>query len=192
MSNMTMQELYHRIKSDIVSMQVGNAIISEQKMADRYGTTKLNAREALALLCHEGYLDKYPRQGYVVRPIYQNEFNEVVQVKNIIELAAAEIIIDNCTDDEIKSLYAVAQQDNVTVENFHEYNRRFHVAFVGLAKNETMSRIHNNLLYTSSRPGRYYYTSYPLKLMEDHVKIVDALLTRDRRHARDVISKANR
>lgn len=192
MSNMTMQELYRKIKSDIVSMQVGNAIISEQRMADRYGTTKLAAREALALLCHEGYLDKYPRQGYMVRPIYQNEFNEVVQVKNIIELAAADIIIDKCTDDEIKSLYAIAQKDDVTVENFHEYNRDFHSAFVALAKNETMSGIHHNLICTSSRPGRYYYTSYPEQLIHDHVEIVDALLSRDHDKVRAVITNANK
>lgn len=61
-------QVLHRLREGIVNcVYKPGEIITETEVAQRYGSSKTPAREALSTLCLEEYLQKFPRKGYLVK-----------------------------------------------------------------------------------------------------------------------------
>ena len=69
-------QLYKEIKNDIVSnFSVGDKLPSIRKIASTYNLSKTTVESAYKQLYAEGYIDSYPKSGYVVIDTYFDNFN---------------------------------------------------------------------------------------------------------------------
>ena len=183
---MTLAErTYEKIKEDIINLKYEvNEMLSEQMMAEKYKVSKTTAREALGMLNKEDFLIKYPSRGYFIKDVCLKEFEEIRQLRLFIERGVVEIIIDNCTDEEVKSLYDVINEKKPTGTNFYKLNRGFHYSLAKLTGNRRLCDILNNLVCSISRPFSYInYGKNIDSLQNIHKKIVDAILNRDKKEA---------
>jgi len=69
-------QLYNEIKNDIVSnFSVGDKLPSIRKIASTYNLSKTTVESAYKQLYAEGYIDSYPKSGYVVIDTYFDNFH---------------------------------------------------------------------------------------------------------------------
>lgn len=65
-------------------------MITEAEISEKFGVSKTPSREALNYLCMEGFLDKIPNKGYLVRGLSVAELQSLFQFRGILEKASAE------------------------------------------------------------------------------------------------------
>ena len=59
--------VYGKIRDAIMTGELASdELIQEQRVADRYGISKITAREVLQRLCHDKYLKSFPRKGNMI------------------------------------------------------------------------------------------------------------------------------
>jgi DNA-binding GntR family transcriptional regulator len=163
--------------------------LSEQKVASQFGSSKTPAREAMALLCREGYLLRYPNCGYVVRKIDSDEYAEVERFRRTLERAAIGIIHEFKPDAELRAIREeLLGEIDLTVDD-NERNYRFHMRLVRLTRNRFFIEALDTAMASAARWMRfsklksYGETSAVEEYTNSHVAIVDALLAHDLQQA---------
>jgi len=69
-------QLYNELKSDIISnLKIGDKINSIRKTSTLYNVSKNTVETAYSQLVAEGFIDSYPKSGYVVTDTNYNNFN---------------------------------------------------------------------------------------------------------------------
>lgn len=188
------KQIYNDLRESIISgeIQPGH-MLGEQDMADKYNSSKMPVREALHQLCQEGYLISYPRRGYVVSNITEEDFFEVQQVRLPLELLSVDLVIEKASDLEIKELYDVlSTHENDTIgkstnSRLHSINSVFHLELARLSQNKRLYNSLNHLIGEVSRAGYRFYSSAVLQERHFHERIIDALLERDAEKAKSLL-----
>ena len=174
------QIIYNALKKSILSKEYsGNELITEQKVAQQFGVSKTPAREALAQLCQEGYVTRYPSLGYVVKELSFQQVMDIFELRFILECGAAKIIVKWASDEDIIDLYSLLEMAGTTYEDYHVMNARFHT---GLGKLTGNSYLHEDILRmanATARPSSYINYKATQTVPDYHKRIVDALLARD-------------
>jgi DNA-binding GntR family transcriptional regulator len=112
--------------------------LSENELAERFGTSRTPIREAVAILAHEGLIDQIPQVGIKVRPADRDEVNELVHVRGAVEKAAASELCKKRSLDDIRALeqlvdaMAMAEQVSDRVA-FLDHDTEFHSKIAELA-----------------------------------------------------------
>ena len=79
-------QLYEAVKNDIISnLSVGDKLPSIRKIASTYNLSKTTVESAYRQLYAEGYIESYPKSGYVVIDTYFDGF----ETKDRVDLAIA-------------------------------------------------------------------------------------------------------
>lgn len=188
------RQIYADLREDITSgkLQPGH-MLGEQNLADRYGSSKMPVREALHQLCQEGYLVSYPRRGYVVSPITEEDFFEVQQLRLALEMLSLELIVKQSSDEEIFALRDILAQyreggdPKAQVALLHAINTSFHLGLAKLSKNKRLYEALTHLVGEASRAGYRFYSLAKLKERHFHERILEALLERDAEKAKAVL-----
>jgi DNA-binding GntR family transcriptional regulator len=188
------RQIYADLREDITAgkLQPGH-MLGEQTLADHYGSSKMPVREALHQLCQEGYLVSYPRRGYVVSNITEEDFFEVQQMRLALEMLSLELIVKNSSDAEILALRSILDQyeegddAKAQVALLHSINTNFHLGLARLAKNKRLYEALSHLVGEASRAGYRFYSLAKLKERHFHERILEALLERDAEKAKAVL-----
>jgi len=145
-ANQTAEELYKKIKDEIFEFHLlpGDRI-TESELASRYGVSRTPIRSALYRLKHEGYFDVHFRSGWSVRPFDFVRFDELYDLRAIIEITAIERLCqaDAAPLGPLKEIWtipaAARQKDARTVSDMDE---EFHCRLVEAAGNREIARVH--------------------------------------------------
>lgn len=141
---------YERIKADIFEFRLrpGDRF-SEPEIALRLGVSRTPVREALLRLAREGYVIVAARSGWQVRPLDFKAFDDLYDVRLILETAAVRRLCDMETRASLDSLREVwlaprAQwlTDGRTVAGLDE---AFHGTLVAATGNEELARMHREV-----------------------------------------------
>src|ERR1700754_4688949 len=90
-TNRAAEEIYKKLKEEIFDfLLLPGDRFTETELAERYGASRTPVRSALYRLKHEGYLEGQFRSGWRVRPFDFNHFDELYDLRTVIELAAIE------------------------------------------------------------------------------------------------------
>ena len=85
------ERIYRQIKRDLMMCRLPSSeLFSEQMLADRYNCSRTPAREAAGRLVSEGFLNKYPSKGYIVRLPTEREMSEMRYCLYSLETAASQ------------------------------------------------------------------------------------------------------
>lgn len=144
--------VYQRIKNDIFDFKLmPSERFTESEIAEVYKVSRTPVRQALYRLQQEGYVDVGFRRGWQVRPLNFRYYEELYDVRMILENIAIDMLCDFngelpidleilkekwCIQPEqyLKDLKTLAQQDE-----------DFHCSLVRAAGNQEMARIHREL-----------------------------------------------
>lgn len=191
-SNSLANQVYTSLREAIIEGSItANDILTEKKLAEQYNVSKAPIREALHRLCQEGYLNSYPRKGYMVNEISQQECCLMQQFRYYMESAAIGSIVDKASDEQIRSLYAIIEEPTPAPPKeknpYKAVNTQFHLAMAQLVDNHYLADTLRHYVGSITRVVIRYPALAKLQKKEDHAAIVDALLARDRQKAIDLL-----
>lgn len=159
----------------------------EIDLAERFGVPRGRVREALKILSAKGVVVSTPGRGAMVASYSARETRELLRVRCILEVAAAEMAAEKARPADIKELRGRARRfsdaaSRGDLPELRQRNEEFHGYITELAGNEALaSLIHQLKLKTYFVRHIGWLTGERLKASAaEHDAIVDALERRER------------
>ena len=187
MKKSMVETIYKELKKQILNQTFTREIFSEMDLAEQFHVSKTPVREALNILCTEGFITRYPSFGYVLKDMTPIEYQDISELRYILESGAARIIIALCTDDEIRQLYDTLKAPEGV--SFNIVNLNFHSKLGELTKNQILHNDITRMTEVMSRPGQYVNTTKKSSRNFWHEKIIEALLERNLEKAEHCIKQ---
>jgi DNA-binding GntR family transcriptional regulator len=167
---------------------LSGASLSEITLAEEFGVSRTPVREALKQLQTEGLVDIRPRVGTFVSVPTRLEINELFQMKEILEGAAARLLAGRGDVPELDALRVnVAKADRAVAANdadaYAGLVEEFHQLIIRGAANQKLAHHHGMLMNQLAYP-RLVQTSLSLpgRLVEsdaEHRRIVQMIAAKD-------------
>ena len=167
LENLTLwQRAYDHLREEIVAgrLQPG-AELAEVALSERLGVSRGPIREALGRLASEGLVTVRPRRGAVVRSLSKEEFLELYQVREALEMMAVKLAVPRLRAEDFEALQGLieamashAERDEVA--EFFEANAAFHVRLFEASGNGKLQELYRQLL---GQLGRYRSRSVLLR-----------------------------
>lgn len=179
------ERVYQQLKQDIFSFRLlpGDRF-TESEVAERVAASRTPVREALTRLQREGFVDVSFRSGWQVRPFDFRQFEQLYDVRIVLELAAVKRLCEMEPSphlDDVKKIWLVAPadrlQDGASVCALDE---RFHEQLVEATGNLEMARIHHDITERLRIVRRIDFTkTYRVEATyEEHGKILRTIMER--------------
>lgn len=142
--------VYHRIKTDLFDFQlIPGDRFTETEVAQRVDASRTPVREALMRLEREGYLTMKPKAGWQVKPFDFRLFQELYDLRVILETAAIRKVVQGpprVEVDDLASVWIISPLDRTKDgRRLAEADEAFHHTFVVAAGNGEVSRLHQEV-----------------------------------------------
>jgi GntR family transcriptional regulator, rspAB operon transcriptional repressor len=166
-----------------------NERLDIQDLANSYGSSVTPVRDALQMLAQEGLVTIKSRSGYFVAYLSLKELLDMLDLREVLELASVERAAVHITDDQIAQLDHVhagyTGDDDVSYDRYTDENRNFHYLIALASGNielaKTLGRLHDRL-------ARFMVMRHAGSTQDkNHARIVEALRTRDPQAARQAM-----
>ncbi len=184
-------EAYERIYKDIITFQLKpGEHISERVLLQKYNIGQAAVRTALLRLEQEGLIANKGRKGHQIIPITLESIRNVLELRLILEPAAAEMAAGRVDAKRLTKLKRLADVDlsksNWKVNlKYLEANRDFHVAVAEYSGNRQLAVWIKHLHNLSFRTF-YLLENSGIKIRDgqiSHQAILDELLTENGKEA---------
>lgn len=178
------ERIYRQLKKDIFDFRLlpGDRF-SENEIAQRMGASRTPVREALFRLERETYVQVLQRSGWQVKPFDFDYFEELYDVRTVLECAAVRRLCDLQQPDimleDLLRIWQVPATDRLRdVATLSGLDERFHETLVEAAGNTEMARIHHDLTERLRIIRRPDFTKPPRidATYEEHGRILDAIV----------------
>ncbi len=167
LENLTLwQRVYDHLRAEILSGRLEpGAELAEVALAAQLGVSRGPIREAIGRLASEGLVTVRPRRGAVVSSLSKEEFLELYQVREALELMAVKLAVPRLKPDDIAGLQLLIDQmaghaERHRVTEFFEANASFHARLVEASGNTKIVELYRQLL---DQLGRYRTRSLLLR-----------------------------
>lgn len=142
--------VYDRIKNDIFDFRLlPGARFTETEVAGRAGVSRTPVREALYRLEREGYIQVSSRNGWSVKPFDFESFENLYDVRVILELAAVRKLCETETKpglEDLKETWLAPPVKRVRdPQRISVLDEKFHAGLVAAAGNPELARIHHEI-----------------------------------------------
>lgn len=142
-SNHTLSELaYKKIKELIIDnvLKPGDKI-SQEKVANDLGISKIPLIQALTLLSKEGLIQKLPRKGFFVRNFLQKELDDIFAVRSVFEMLGVSALINELsTETEVKLKEFLSGFEHYynqkKSKEYYDLDVKFHYFLIESSKNK--------------------------------------------------------
>jgi len=157
--------------------------LSETGLARMLEVSRGPVREALERLAQEGLVVRIPRRGTFVRHYGITEVRELMELRRVLELAAARMAVRRASGDDLVVVEEVLAAADTAIRNGHGYppDKDFHLTIARLTCNRELERT-AGLVYDQLRLARALAACRPGRSREawrEHTAILRALLARD-------------
>jgi DNA-binding GntR family transcriptional regulator len=190
------ERIYQQLKDDIFEFRLlpGDRF-SEGEVAERVQASRTPVRQALYRLERDGYLEVYFRSGWQVKAFDFNYFEELYDVRIVLESAAVARLghMDVESDpliDELKKTWLVAADERLLdTRQVSALDERFHCALVEAAGNAEMARMHHEITEKIRIIRRLDFTRAPRieATYAEHGLILNAILQRRTEQAQQLL-----
>ncbi|SMP53394.1 transcriptional regulator, GntR family [Noviherbaspirillum suwonense] len=183
-ANPLAEQVYARFKEDIFEFRLlPGDHFTETEMAARYDVSRTPMRDALYRLQRDGFLEVGFRRGWRVRKLDFAYFDDLYDLRIVLETAAMERICQMPDQPEkllkLKDIWLVPknerEKDGRTVACLDE---SFHTTLVSAAANGEMTRVHTDLTEKIRVIRRLDFTQTARidATYQEHAKILQFLL----------------
>lgn len=182
------ERIYLQLKDDIFEFRLlpGDRF-SEGEIAERMAASRTPVRQALYRLEREGYLEVHFRSGWQVKPFDFAHFEELYEVRIVLELEAVKRLCERPNGElpdaleQLRCTWMV--QPEQRLQDGREVSRldeRFHCQLVEAAGNREMARLHAEVSEKIRIIRRLDFTQGPRVTLtyEEHARILGAILSR--------------
>lgn len=185
----------HRIYADlrrsvIMGRRLPGERIDARELARHYGTSITPVREALQMLHQEGLVTIKPHVGYLVTQVTLKQLRDLMELREILELAAVERAASRITSQQLRELEEIyagyTGDDDESYARYTAENRTFHCAIAQATGNQELTDVLGHL---HDRLARFMVLCHAGETMQySHARIVEAL----RAHRADEACRAMR
>lgn len=182
------ERIYLQLKDDIFEFRLlpGDRF-SEGEIAERMAASRTPVRQALYRLEREGYLEVYFRSGWQIKPFDFAHFEELYEVRIVLELEAVKRLCERPNGElpdaleQLRCTWMV--QPEQRLQDGREVSRldeRFHCQLLEAAGNREMARLHAEVSEKIRIIRRLDFTQGPRVEItyEEHARILGAILSR--------------
>jgi DNA-binding GntR family transcriptional regulator len=177
--------VYQRLKTELFDFHLmpGDRF-TESEVAARMQVSRTPVREALYRLEREGYLDVMFRSGWRVKPFDFGQFENLYDVRVILETAAVRKLCEMPERpplEELKEFWLVPANERLTDgRGVGQYDEQFHETLVAATGNVEMARIHHDITERIRIIRRLDFTQADRidATYQEHAKILRAVLQR--------------
>ncbi|GLY82036.1 GntR family transcriptional regulator [Actinoallomurus iriomotensis] len=164
----------------------------ESDLATRLGISRQPVREALQRLSTEGWVDLRPAQGAFVHTPTEEEADQLLAVRSLLEAESARLAAANVTPEAIARLREICERgvaalDADEVDAVVAANAELHAAIVELAGNKVLAELAAQV----DRRVRWYYTPVARQRgpesWTEHAALIDALAAHDGERAAQIM-----
>jgi len=178
-------EVYEELKRNVSEFKlVPGDRFTETEISERLGVSRTPVRQALFRLQQEGFVEVSFRSGWRVLPFDFNQFEELYDLRMVLETTAAHRLCDDALKGDDRLLEALAaiwlvpaeQRSSDTVQ-VAQWDEAFHCALVAAAGNAEMARVHRDVTERIRVIRRLDFTKQPRidETYEEHAKILKAI-----------------
>ncbi|MBI5959116.1 MAG: GntR family transcriptional regulator [Chloroflexi bacterium] len=176
-------------RSIITGHRVPGERLSVEQLAENYGTSVTPIRDALQMLSEAGLVTIKPRSGYFVTRITLKKLRDLLELREILEIASVERAAMRITEAQLTALERVHQgycgDDDEAYDRYTEENRLFHFLIAQASGNQELAEA---LAHLHDRLARFMVICRAGQKMEaTHASIVQALRAHDVAAAREAI-----
>ncbi len=188
-------KVYKSLRLDIVSGKLpGGTRITETAMAEALNVSRTPVREALQKLSQERLLISIPQAGYMVENLSDNEIQDLFITRMEIEQIAIQKAIKHITVEELKDLDDNLELTKASIKSgkdfkITELDIKFHSIIYKAARSKSLFRVCKNLsdLTIKYRHGLNLIPNLWNELLQQHIRIYQALISKDREKAAQAI-----
>jgi DNA-binding GntR family transcriptional regulator len=178
-------EVYEELKRNVSEFKlVPGDRFTETEISERLGVSRTPVRQALFRLQQEGFVEVSFRSGWRVLPFDFNQFEELYDLRMVLETTAAHRLCDDALKVDTTLLDALAaiwlvpleQRSSDTVQ-VAQWDEAFHCALVAAAGNAEMACVHRDVTDRIRVIRRLDFTKQPRidATYEEHAKILRAI-----------------
>lgn len=185
------KDIYARLKAAILTNEyLPGQFLTEAELAEVFETSKSPVRDALKHLQAERLVDAVSKRGYVITTLTSADVRERLHVRQILEIAAAELAVAQLGDPELEKLRRMVAELGGEIPDSDEkgqllHNRRFHSAIASLSGNAYLAQLIDHVHADLQRAlFADILTSSVQSLKVDHEEIIESLAGRDLARAR--------
>ena len=171
------------IRSQIVSGRLEpGSLHSIGAIAERLNVSITPVREALHDLAKDGLIEMRRNRGFVVRRPNEEELDEIVGVRTMLEVGAVTEVTDRSLIEDFGQLRDLCERNQAYAkardwENFVETDREFHLLILGALGNARLVDIVGNLRDQSRLWGldRIAGSASFQRSLQEHSSLLDAI-----------------
>lgn len=185
--NSLQERVYNSLKSAIIRGELeSNTRLVEEDLAARMNTSRTPVREAFQKLEKEGFLERRPKVGYAVKGLYENDVEELFEVRTVLDCYAGFLAAQRATEEEIRVMKEIVQKekeslDKMDIDEFVSSDNYFHDCVYLASKDQRLYR-----LFSDIRDHMHRYRAFILRFrrkpehaVKAHELIVEAIIARD-------------
>lgn len=158
--------------------------LSVRKLSREINIGYTPVREACNRLSQEGLMKQLPGIGYYIPKVKEKYFTEVFEFRRLVGGYIFEKVFDHLTQEHVKMLTDYNEKmikylKKRDIQNFHKYDKKFHMLFFKLYNNSIFINQMNNIM------DRSYSCSYKtvdsidknqhINAIEEHQEIVHSI-----------------
>ena len=169
---------------------------SESEVGNDLGMSRTPVREALVRLQREGYISVMPKMGWVVNNIDFSVFEQLYDVRAVLECAAVDLLVASPNLEErlrsLTALWCIPEAERLSdMATVSRHDEAFHMQLLQASGNLEMARIHRDISERIRIVRRLEFTrNYRISVTYDeHQQILQALLRRDGLQAKALLQK---
>ena len=165
--NLTLwQRVYEYLREEILAerLRPGTELL-EVPLSEELGVSRGPIREAIGRLAAEGLVTVRPRRGAVVRSLSKDEFLELYQVREALEMMAVRLAVPQLGADDFARLEELIEAmaghaEREEVADFFSANVAFHGHLFEASGNTKLQEVYGQLL---GQMGRFRMRSLTLR-----------------------------
>jgi DNA-binding GntR family transcriptional regulator len=168
----------------------------EQTVSRAMNTSRIPVREAIKKLEQDGFVERLPVRGFVVKRVSREEVEETFGIRAALESYAAYMATAHITDIFISSLKDNIRESNKAlnegeIEKLTELNAQFHEMLYKAAGSKKLYKLINTFRDYIARYRKPLFStkSGGLASLKDHERMVDAMQKGDREKVEKIIKK---
>lgn len=156
------EQAYEHIKKLITGQHLSpEEIYSETKLSKELGISRTPLRDAIHRLVQEGYIDIIPSKGFRLHKLTIKDVEDTFQVRSALECYCTTEISKQASGRKAKKLFR--ELDSImdqlkeirdtshSIEEFCEYDSKFHLLIIAYFENEQFSSIFGTYMYRMQR-----------------------------------------
>lgn len=148
------RKVYDHLRAAVLSgaLQPGQKL-SLTELAEQLEVSRSPVHQALTRLAAEGLVEVRPRRGYLVTPVTMKALLEEYEVRQVLELTAAERTVGKLSAEQIHqlgealeaTLQTVGSDGNWDLHRYVETNQDFHRLQFDFAANDVLASVYASL-----------------------------------------------